>query len=97
MATTIRSCELAATDGGRMAMAMFGRPGKLGIGLLFLLIALFAGIKGSDLFLFYFSFIVAFQSGNEIPARDEVTQVEFSRILVATGAYVVAVLALIPM
>ena len=54
------------------------------------------GILGSDLFLFYFSFLIAFQTGNEIPARNEVDDISFARVLVATGASVLALLTLIP-
>ena len=45
--------SIAATDGGRMAQALFGRGAKLSLGSLSLLAALAIGIGGSDLFLFY--------------------------------------------
>lgn len=61
-----------------------------------MLALLISGILGSDLFLFYFAFCLAFQSGNEVPARDEVQKVDLTRVFVATGAYVVALLTLIP-
>lgn len=54
------------------------------------------GILGSDLFLFYFAFCLAFQSGNEVPSRNEVDSLDFSRVLAATVAYVLAALALVP-
>ena len=87
---------LSATDGGRMGLALFGRPGKLVIGNIILLGVLFSGLVGSDLFLFYFSFIIAFQTGNEIPSRNEVDELSFPRILVATLAYCISILALVP-
>jgi hypothetical protein len=56
-----------ATDGGRIAQALFGRGVKKAIGQIFLLTVFLLGILGSDLFLFYFSFLIAFQTGNELP------------------------------
>jgi hypothetical protein len=85
-----------ATDGGRIALTLFGRGAKLLIGNVFLLALLAVGLIGSDLFLFYFTFCIAFQPGNEVPARNEVDRVAFSRVVVAMTAYVVALLSLIP-
>lgn len=85
-----------ATDGGRMALSLFGRGTKLVIGNLFFLAMLAIGLLGSDLFLFYFAFCIAFQTGNEVPAKNEVDAVDFSRVLVATAAYVIALLSLVP-
>ena len=85
-----------ATDGGRIAMALFGRQSKLTIGGLALFVILFLGAQGSDLLLFYFGFCLAFQKGNEIPCKNEVDTIDFSRVLVATGTYFLALLALIP-
>lgn len=66
------------------------------IGNLFLFGLLFAGLFGSDLFLFYFSFVIAFQTGNEVPARNEADSLSFPRVVAATLAYCVAILALVP-
>lgn len=87
---------LTATDGGRVGLSLFGRGGKQVVGNLFLIALFTVGILGSDLFLFYFAFCTAFQTGNEIPSRNEVDKVGFDRILVATAAYVLALLSLIP-
>lgn len=84
------------TDGGRMALALFGRGAKLLVGNIFLFVMLLVGLTGSDLFLFYFAFCIAFQAGNEIPSRNEVDKIDFSRVGVATTSYVVALLTLIP-
>ena len=92
----LSDCYPTATDGGRIALAMFGRGGKAFIGNLFLSTIFLVGVLGSDLFLFYFSFLIAFQTGNEIPARNEVDDISFSRILVATTGTVLALLILIP-
>jgi hypothetical protein len=62
-------------------MALFGRTVKPVIG---------------NLFLFDFSFLIAFQTGNEIPARNEVDNVSFSRVLLAIASTVLAFLTLIP-
>lgn len=86
----------SATDGGRIAVSLFGRGAKLLVGQLTLLALFTVGVLGSDLFLFYFAFCVAVQSGNEIPARNEVDKVGFSRVLVALAAYILGLLALIP-
>ncbi len=85
-----------ATDGGRLTMALFDRAEKQFIGSICLLVLLYFGVFGSDLFLFYFSFIIAFQTGNEIPARNEHDPVGFSRVLVAVVCYALAVLSLAP-
>lgn len=69
---------------------------KPAIGNLFLVAVFLVGVLGSDLFLFYFSFLIAFQTGNEIPARNEVDNVSFSRVLLATASTVLALLTLIP-
>ena len=66
------------------------------MGTLALAALLIAGVAGSDLFLFYFAFVIAFQTNNEIPARNEVDPVSFPRVLLATFAYVVSLLVLVP-
>lgn len=79
-----------------MAIALFGRGAKLLVGNLFLIALFTVGLLGSDLFLFYFAFVIAVQSGNEIPAKNEVDKVGFSRVLMATATYVIAFASLIP-
>lgn len=87
---------VGTTDGGRIALALFGREVKLGIGNIFLLAILFVGLVGSDLFLFYFAFLIAFQTGNEIPALNEVDSIDFPRALLATLTFSTAFLCLVP-
>lgn len=87
---------IGTTDGGRIGVALFGRGAKLLVGNVFLFGLLFVGLGGSDLFLFYFAFCIACQSGNEIAARNEVDKISFSRVGVATFAYLLALLSLIP-
>jgi hypothetical protein len=79
-----------------MALSLFGRGSKLAVGSTFLFATLLVGLTGSDLFLFYFSFLIAFQTGNELPSRNEVDEVGFSRVLVATAAWSLAFLTLVP-
>ena len=55
------------------------------------------GISQSDLLLFYFAFIVFFQSELEIPMRNEVDDVDFSRVVLTTFAGFLTLLTLIPM
>jgi hypothetical protein len=40
--------------------------------------------------------IVAFQTGNEIPSRNEVDDISFSRVLVSVTAFSLAFLVLVP-
>jgi hypothetical protein len=77
-------------------MALFDRGEKMTIGSLTLLALLYFGLFGSDLFLFYFSFVIAFQTGNEVPARNEHDNVSFSRVIVAVICYSLAILSLVP-
>jgi hypothetical protein len=88
--------SLSATDGGRLTLALFDRAEKMSIGTLTLAVLLYSGLFGSDMFLFYFSFCLAFQTGNEVPARNEMDSVDFSRVIVAIICYGLAILTLVP-
>ena len=88
---------IGTTDGGRMSQAVFNRAGKGVIGQFTLLVLLGLGLLGDDLFLFYFFYCSLFQQGNEIPLRNEVDDISFARVLLATGLGVVSLLTLIPM
>jgi len=79
-----------------MALAMFGRNTKTVIGYLTMATLLFTGAFGSDLFLFYFAFIILFQKGNEIPARNEFDEVAISRVVVGSLGFLLAFLTLVP-
>jgi hypothetical protein len=88
---------MVATDGGRIAITLFGRAFKISVATLAQIAILFLGsFGGSDLFLFYFMFCVLFQRGNEIPARNETDKLDLARCFVAGGLYVIAALTLIP-
>jgi len=88
---------LGRTDGGRVGLALFGRAGLQAAGFFTSLGLLIQGLYGSDLLIFFFSFAVFFQGELEIPQRNEVDDVDFSRVLLATAAGVLVLLTLIPM
>lgn len=77
-------------------MALFDRAEKMAIGSFTLAVLLYFGLFGSDMFLFYFSFCLAFQSGNEVPARNEQDSVDYSRVIVAILCYFLAIVTLVP-
>eukprot|EP00573_Skeletonema_grethae_P010326 CAMPEP_0201694074 /NCGR_PEP_ID=MMETSP0578-20130828/6458_1 /ASSEMBLY_ACC=CAM_ASM_000663 /TAXON_ID=267565 /ORGANISM="Skeletonema grethea, Strain CCMP 1804" /LENGTH=896 /DNA_ID=CAMNT_0048179701 /DNA_START=23 /DNA_END=2713 /DNA_ORIENTATION=- len=86
------------TDGGRVSMAIFGRSGSQGVTFASLLLMFALGFSGeSDLLLFYFGFVVFAQSELEIPMRNEIDDVDFSRVFVAGVALFLTILTLIPM
>lgn len=85
------------TDGGRMALTLFGRSGTQLVSFLTFVAMFIQGLMGSDLLLFFFSFVVFFQSELEIPQRNEVDDMDFSRVLLATATGVLVLLTLIPM
>ncbi len=97
MVNAINLVPFGRTDGGRVALALFGRSGNQAVGFFALIALFFQGIFGSDLLLFYFAFITFFQSENEIPCRNEVDDIDFSRVLLSTFAGVLVLLSLIPM
>jgi len=97
LVNAINLVPFGRTDGGRVSLALFGRSGAQAAGL-FALIALFIqGLFSSDLLLFYFAFITFFQSEAEIPCRNEVDDITFGRVLLATLSGVLVLLSLIPM
>ena len=55
------------------------------------------GLMGSDLLLFFFSYVIFFQSELEVPQRNEVDDMDFSRVLLATVTGVLVLLTVIPM
>lgn len=79
-----------------MALSIFGRSGAQLTGLATCIGLLVAGFVTSDAFLTYFLFISFFQGELEIPARNEVDEVEFSRILLAIASGVLVLLTLVP-
>ena len=89
---------IGRTDGGRVSMALFGRSGTQAVTFISLLLLFALGFSGeSDLLIFYFGFVVFAQSELEIPMRNEIDDVDFSRAAVAGFALFLTVLTLIPM
>lgn len=80
-----------------MVQASLGRVGKQVWGGGFLLALLFIGFLGNDLFFFYLLYCVFFQQGSEIPARNEVDELDFPRVVAGLAIGVLALLCLIPM
>eukprot|EP00578_Thalassiosira_sp_NH16_P028858 CAMPEP_0181092712 /NCGR_PEP_ID=MMETSP1071-20121207/9061_1 /TAXON_ID=35127 /ORGANISM="Thalassiosira sp., Strain NH16" /LENGTH=909 /DNA_ID=CAMNT_0023174903 /DNA_START=18 /DNA_END=2747 /DNA_ORIENTATION=+ len=84
-------------DGGRISMALFGRSGSQGVTFASLSALFIVGFAGDDLLLFFFTYIVFFQSELEIPLRNEVDDVGISSVVVASFAGFLMLLTLIPM
>ena len=88
------------TDGGRIAVTMFGRRGAFVVKLFTTLLLCLMGIFGLDdtnLFLVYVLFATIWQRELESPARNEVDELDFPRGLVGIGAALLVGLVLIPM
>ena len=85
------------TDGGRISLALFGRTGKQLIDFIALTGLFFLGLFASDAFLFYVSFLLFLQGEPEIPCRNEVDEVDFSRVILSIFAGFVVLLTVIPM
>jgi hypothetical protein len=79
-----------------VALAIFGRGGKPIIGFLVFFAMLVAGVLGSDLLLFYFTFCLSFQAGNEIPARNEADRLDLPRCFAGGLLVLIAFLAIVP-
>eukprot|EP00956_Cyclotella_meneghiniana_P033018 scaffold92765_cov67-Cyclotella_meneghiniana.AAC.5 len=85
------------TDGGRIALSMFGRSASQGL-TLFSLTALFVlGFSGSDLMLFYFGFCVFAQLELEIPLRNEIDDADLLGVTSAVVSWIIMALVLIPL
>lgn len=85
------------TDGGRISLALFGRTGKQLVDFIGLTGLFFLGLFASDAFLFYVSFLLFLQGEPEIPCRNEVDEVDFSRVILSIVAGFVVLLTVIPM
>ena len=78
-------------------MTLFGRSGTQFVGFITLVGMFLQGVFGSDLILFFFSFVIFFQSELEIPQRNEVDDMDYSRALLATATGFLVLLTVIPM
>ena len=97
MINAVNLLPLGRTDGGRISLALFGRSGTQLVNLIAFTGLFFAGLTGSDLLLLFFSYVIFFQGELEIPQRNEVDDMDFSRVLLATVTGVLTLLTLIPM
>jgi len=98
LVNAVNLLPLGRTDGGRVGLALFGRSGMQVAGFTTSVALVIQGIfYGSDLLLFFFSFAAFFQNQLEIPQQNEVDDVDFSRVLLATAAGFLVLLTLIPM
>lgn len=88
---------IGRTDGGRVSMALFGRSGAQAVTLVAFVSMFLLGVANSDILLFYFAFAVFFQTELEIPSRNEVDDVDFSRVILTSFAGFLMLLTLIPM
>ena len=88
------------TDGGRIAVAMFGRRGAFVVKLFSALLLCAAGLFGLDdtnILLIYGLFVLVYQRELESPALNEVDELDFPRGLMAICTALVVGLTLIPM
>lgn len=93
----INLLPVGRTDGGRISLTLFGRSGTQFVGFITLVGMFLQGVFGSDLILFFFSFVIFFQSELEIPQRNEVDDMDYSRALLATATGFLVLLTVIPM
>jgi membrane-associated protease RseP (regulator of RpoE activity) len=97
MINAVNLLPVGRTDGGRISLTLFGRSGTQLVSLAAFIFIFIQGLTGSDVLLFFFSFVIFFQSELEIPQRNEVDDMDFSRVLLATATGVLVLLTLIPM
>jgi len=91
---------IGSTDGGRMSLALFGRPLNRFVQAftIFFLVAIgFFGLDESNVLLTYVIFTFWTQRENEIPCRNEVDDIDFGRVLTAIGSLSLVVLSLTPL
>jgi len=84
------------TDGGRISTVLFGRRGAQLVSALSLLAIFIQGLLGSDILLFYFSYVIFFESELELPPENDVDDISFPRVLLAITSMIVLLLTLIP-
>jgi hypothetical protein len=85
------------TDGGRVSTQLFGRRGAQLVNAITLLAIFVQGILGSDILLYYFSYAIFFENELDLPAKNEVDDISFPRVLIATASIMLVLLTLIPM
>lgn len=100
MTNALALLPLGHTDGGRIAVTMFGRRGAFVVKLFTALLLCSAGLFGLDdtnIFLIYAFFVLIWQRELESPTRNEVDELDFPRGLVAIATALAVGLTVIPM
>ena len=100
MTNAMALLPLGHTDGGRIAVAMFGRRGAFVVKLFTAVLLCSAGLFGLDdtnILLLYTFFVLIWQRELETPPRNEVDELDFPRGLAAIAAGLAVGLTLIPM
>lgn len=89
---------IAGTDGGRMSLALLGRPGHLAFsGVIFLVLFVYSLFAGhADIILGYLFINTFTQKDLEIPSRNEVDDVGLGKAAVALLLWCTAILTLVP-
>jgi hypothetical protein len=88
------------TDGGRIALAMFGRKGTYLVNTFTTIIICGAGILHLDesrILLMYVLFTLLWQRELESPARNEVEELDFPRGVLGIATSLLVALVLVPM
>ena len=88
------------TDGGRIALAMFGRKGTYLVNTFTTIIICGLGIFGLDqsrILLMYVLFTLLWQRELESPARNEVEELDFPRGVLGIATSLLVALVLVPM
>jgi len=85
------------TDGGRIGLALFGRWSQTFVSAVTTAALLIEGLFGSDLLLFFFTYVIFFQAQMEIPLKNETESLDFGRILLAAVVGSFVLLSLVPM
>jgi hypothetical protein len=87
------------TDGGRIALAMFGRRGAYIVKVFTTALLCLAGLVGLDkagFLLTYVLFAVVWQRELEAPAQNEVEELDFLRGATGIGMAILVALVLLP-
>ena len=91
---------LTDTDGGRIAISMFGRRGTFIVRTLVAAMLCSAGLFGLDdsgILLNYIVVVFLFQDEIETPARNEVEELDFGRGCFGIGMAALVFMILLPM
>jgi hypothetical protein len=96
---TLELLPLGATDGGRLSLALFGRPGHAIVHSIVAVGLCVITFIEPDAFVLIWSYAAycVIQTQPEIPCRDEVSKLDVGRGMLALGLWIFALLVLTPM